>query len=184
LTRTTLFSALLAAALAWSLEGTAHAFERQWHFGLGAGAAAANGYRVGPALNAYAAYGLSDVFDLRAELLGSRQFVTPVAVQGETPSLFQRAEPSLFYGGKLALSYKVDVIQWIPYAALAAGYLGVTEPLAPYAKGQPSLGIIAGLDYAATRNLGFGGALHYDYVFHPGAAYAALLFRAEYRFGF
>ncbi len=172
----TLFSALSVAALAWSLEGTAHAFEREWHFGVGLGAAAANGYRVGPALNAYAAYGLSDVFDLRAELLGSRQFVTPGTVE--------RAEPSLFYGGKLALSYKVDVIQWIPYAALAAGYLGVTEPLAPYAKGQPSAGLIAGLDYAATRNFGLGGALHYDYVFHPGAAYAALLLRAEYRFGF
>jgi hypothetical protein len=181
LTRTTLFSALSAALLAWFLEGTAHAFEREWHFGIGLGAAAANGYRVGPALNAYAAYGLSDVFDLRAELLGSRQFVTPVAVP-DGPG--QREDPSYFYGGKLALSYKVDVIQWIPYAALAAGYLGVIEPLGPYSKGQPSAGIIAGLDYAATRNLGLGGALHYDYVFRPGAAYAALLFRAEYRFGF
>jgi hypothetical protein len=183
LTRTTLFSALSAAALAWSLEGTARAFEREWHLGVGLGAAAATGYRVGPAVNAYAAYGISDVFDLRIELLGSRHFVTPPAVDPDVPPP-PRLPPSLFYGAKLALSYKVDVIQWIPYVALTAGYLGVTNPIEPYAAGQPSAGLLAGLDYVASRNLGLGVAVDYDYAFHLGAAYAALLVRAEYHFGY
>jgi hypothetical protein len=177
LTRTTLFSALSAAALAWSLAGTAHAFEREWHFGVGLGAAAANGYRVAPAANLYAAYGISDVFDLRLEVLGARHFVTPVDSGVRLP-------PSVFYGGKLALSYKIDVIQWIPYVALTAGYLGVTQPIEPYAAGQPSAGVLAGLDYVASRNFGLGVAVNYDYAFHPGAAYAALFLRAEYRFGY
>jgi hypothetical protein len=181
LTRATLLSALSAAVLAWSLEGTAHAFEREWHLGVGLGAAAANEYRVGPALNAYAAYGVSDVFDLRLELLGSQHFVTPPRPE---LGLATREAPSLFYGGKVALAYKIDVIQWIPYVALTAGYLGVTLPLAPYTSGQPSAGILAGLDYVASRDFGLGAALDYDYAFHPGAAYAALLVRAEFHFGY
>ena len=87
-------------------------------------------------------------------------------------------------GGKLALAYKIDVIQWIPYVALTAGYLGVTKPRGPYTSGQPSAGILAGLDYVASRDLGFGAVVDYDYAFHPGAAYAALLVRAEYHFGY
>jgi hypothetical protein len=60
----------------------------------------------------------------------------------------------------------------------------VTLPLAPYTSGQPSAGILAGLDYVASRDFGLGAALDYDYAFHPGAAYAALLVRAEYHFGY
>jgi hypothetical protein len=164
-------SSLLAAAFAVTLSAAnARAFEREWHLGGGLGGAAANGYPFGPAVNLYGAYGLSDVFDLRLELAASRHGTTP--------------DPAVLYGAKLALAYKVDVIQWIPYLAVSAGYLGVTERRAPFTLGQPTVGLLAGLDYALTRNFGLGIAGSYDYAFHPGAAYVNGFLRAEYRFGF
>lgn len=164
-------SSLLAAAFAVTLSAPhARAFEREWHLGGGLGAAAANHYTLGPALNLYGAYGLSDVFDLRVEVAVSRHATTP--------------EPAVLYGAKLALAYKIDVIQWIPYLAVSAGYLGVTERVAPFTLGQPTVGLLAGLDYAVTRNFGLGIAGSYDYAFHPGAGYANAFLRAEYRFGF
>jgi hypothetical protein len=168
--RRTTFS-LLAAAFAVTLSApNARAFEREWHLGGGLGAAAASHYALGPAANLYAAYGLSDVFDLRLELAVSRHALTP--------------DPAVLYGAKLALAYKLDIIQWIPYLAVSAGYLGVTQRVAPFALGQPTVGLLAGLDYAVTRNFGLGIAGSYDYAFHPGAAYANGFLRAEYRFGF
>jgi hypothetical protein len=167
------FVAALAVLLATP---EARAFEREWHLGGGLGAAAANGYPLGPAANLYAAYGLSDVFDLRLELAGSTH---PVKPDGAAKS-----ESAVLYGGKLALAYKVDVIQWIPYLAISAGYLGVTRRVAPFTLGQPTLGLLVGLDYAVSRNFGLGIAGSYDYAFHPGAAYANGFLRAEYRFGF
>jgi hypothetical protein len=148
----------------------AGAFEREWHLGGGLGVAAANGYPLGPAANLYAAYGISDVFDVRLELAGSRSSLAP--------------ESAYLYGAKAALAYKIDVIQWIPYVAIAGGYLGVTRRVAPFTLGQPTAGLLAGLDYAVSRDFGLGVALSYDYAFHPGAAYANGFLRAEYHFGF
>jgi hypothetical protein len=170
LIRATSFSgiAVLVACLTPAWE--AHAFEREWHLGGGLGAAAANGYRLGPALNAYAAYGLTDAFDVRLELAGSRSATVP--------------DPAYLYSAKLAFVYKIDVIQWIPYFGLAGGYLRVTERVAPFALGQPTAGLIGGLDYAVSRSFGLGIAGTYDYAFHPAAGYANAFLRAEYHFGF
>ena len=151
--------------------GRASAFERQWHLGAGLGAAAANDSRLGPALNAYAAYGLSDVFDVRLELAASQN---PTQDRGD----------AFLYGAKAAVAYKIDVIQWIPYVALAGGYLGATRPVSPFAKGRPTVGLLGGLDYAVSRSFGLGFALSYDYAFHYGAAYVNGFLRAEYTFGF
>jgi len=161
------FSTLLAC-LSWGR--AASAFEREWHLGGGLGAAAANGYALGPAANLYAAYGLTDAFDLRLELAGSRS-----AVAGD---------PAYLYGGKLALVYKIDVIQWIPYLGLAGGYLRVTERVAPFTLGQPTAGLVGGLDYVVSRRFALGIAGTYDYAFHPAAGYANAFLRAEYHFGF
>ena len=57
---------VLGVGLSLALLGAApqaHAFEREWHVGAGAGATSGNGLKLSPALAAYAAYGLSDVFD-------------------------------------------------------------------------------------------------------------------------
>lgn len=162
---------LFLACFVLLCERRAAAFERQWHLGGGLGAATANHYRLGPAANAYAAYGISDVFDVRLELAGSQN---PTRAHGEP----------FLYGAKAALAYKIDVIQWIPYVALAGGYLGTTRRVPPFAQGQPTLGLLGGLDYAVSRSFGLGFALSYDYAFHYGAAYMNGFLRAEYTFGF
>jgi hypothetical protein len=151
----------------------AGAFERQWHFGAGGGIASpGDGYTLGPAIGLHAAYGLSDVFDARLELLVSNH----AAASADLPA-------DRFYGGKLGVAYKLDVIQWIPYLGVSVGFLGVVEPRAPYRQAQATLGLVGGLDYALARNFGLGVVGTVDYVLGPTAAMTAGLLRAEYRFG-
>lgn len=159
--------------------GRAGAFERQWHFGAGAGVATpGSGYKLGPAVGLHAAYGLSDVFDARLEVLLSRH----------RPSL--PADPTAprdplgqFYGAKLGIAYKLDVIQWIPFVGVSAGFLGMVDAREPYRGAQATLGLIAGLDYALARSLGLGVIVTVDYPLGPPATLTAGLLRAEYRFG-
>ncbi|HEX6763947.1 MAG TPA: hypothetical protein VF103_00685 [Polyangiaceae bacterium] len=155
---------------AWlSSAGPALAFERQWHFGGGLGAAAPNGgYSLGPVLGLHAAYGISDVFDARLELQGSTHDLDGLAVS--------------FYGAKAGLAYKLDVIQWIPYAGVSAGEYAIV-----WNEGtlfRPCVGALVGLDYAFSRHFGMGVVGSGDYVFSdPQVTVFSGLFRAEYRFG-
>jgi hypothetical protein len=164
----------LAGVLGTLLVGTrAQAFERQWHFGAGGGIASpGDGYALGPAVGVHAAYGLSDVFDARLELLLSQHAAANPTLPADR-----------FYGGKLGVAYKLDVIQWIPYFGVSVGFLGVVEPRAPYRGAQATIGLVGGLDYALGRNLGVGIVGTVDYVLGPTATMTAGLLRAEYRFG-
>ncbi len=170
---------LLGGALAVTFTtASASAFERQWHFGADAGIALANGtLKSGPALGVHAAYGLSDVFDLRLELGGSQQTIKPRNDE-------ERKEPLVaeLYAARLGLAYKLDVIQWIPYLGVTAGVLGTTADL-PLGSLGPCLGLVGGLDYAATRSIGLGIAATADYALDQTLTQTTLLFRAEYRFG-
>jgi hypothetical protein len=164
----------LAGVLGILLVGTrAEAFVRQWPFGAGGGIAGpGGGYTLGPAIGVHVAYGLSDVFDARLELLVSQH----AAADARLPA-------DQFYGGKLGVAYKLDVIQWIPYLGVSAGFLGMVEPRAPYRRAQATIGLVGGLDYALARNLGLGVVGTVDYVLGPPATMTAGLLRAEYRFG-
>jgi hypothetical protein len=165
--------ALAGALTALLVTARAGAFERQWHFGAGGGIATpGDGYTLGPAIGVHAAYGLSDVFDARLELMASRHAATTAIVPADQ-----------FYGGKLAIAYKLDVIQWIPYFGVSAGFLGMVEPRAPYRSAQATIGLLGGLDYALTRSLGIGAVVSADYVLGPPATMTAGLLRLEYRFG-
>ncbi|MEI9949603.1 MAG: hypothetical protein WDO74_11645 [Pseudomonadota bacterium] len=63
---------ILCGAAACLAPRHARAFEREWHVGGGVGLTAyPHYYSAGPALGLNAAYGISDVFDLKLELLGS-----------------------------------------------------------------------------------------------------------------
>lgn len=145
------------------------AFEDQWHAGGGLGFSDATDYRVGPALNAYGAYGISDVFDVRLEAQASHNV--------------RLRTPSLFYAGKFVLAYKVDVIEWIPYLGLSAGVLGAQKPFPPFRTVQPLAGLMFGLDYAVTRSFGLGLALNADYAFTVRGLLPSAFVRAEHRFG-
>lgn len=189
-----------AGLLSFSLP--ARAFEKQWHFGGGLGAALAAERSLGPALNLYGAYGISDVFDVRLEAFASWNLgpnstsplpeVFSVAHGGFFTAGGGPPSSALFYGGKLALAYKFDVIEWIPYFGVSAGFLGVApraefegqvDTATPFANANFSAGLLFGLDYALSRSFGLGLAVFGDYAFHADALYGAGFLRAEYRLG-
>jgi hypothetical protein len=160
------------ATCAWV--SSASAFEREWHLGGGAGIADGTGLSLSPALGVYAAYGLSDVFDVRFEATargyhwGSEQ----------NPHSFAAAA---------GLVYKLDVLRWIPWGGVYVGYLGYLEqPRAElgFEQHDALIGLGGGLDYAVTRNFGLGVTLRLDVpLSHTDSDVFDALLRAEYRWG-
>lgn len=177
-------------ALVLGLPRTAHAFENQWHLGAGLGVATLSGseYRTGPAASLHGAYGLSDTFDLRLELLASHHTLD----LGDEA----RAAPSAeLLSAAAGIAYKLDVLEWIPYVGLLGGYaafLGDTpSELGLSAPGDQELivSVVLGIDYALSRSFGLGAQLRYTGFLSDlpdslaDAQYFALVLRAEYRWG-
>jgi len=173
---------ILFVAAAWLAPRQARAFEREWHVGGGVGLTAyPSYYSAGPSLGLHGAYGLSDVFDLKLELLGSTH---TYQANAETPS-----ERGGAYSAVAGLSYKLDILQWIPYGALMVGFQHVAGPLPssePFHRNDALLAAVLGLDYAASRNFGLGVSLRWNVLLSTigeGQAFTPML-RAEYHWGF
>lgn len=151
----------------------AAAFERQWHVGVGAGVVSPSGpYKAGGALALHAAHGISDVFDVRLEL---RSSLHPAREAGQSRNTLSQ--------GALALVYKIDVIEWVPYIGVRAGYyLFGTPPAASATRSGGMLGTLLGCDYAFSRSAAVGAELAYDSWLPAGSAVGMLL-HAEYRWG-
>jgi len=173
---------LLCGAAACLAPRHARAFEREWHLGGGLGVTAhPHYYSAGPSLGVNAAYGISDVFDLKLELLGARH--------SYHASGASEAEHGASYSAAFGLSYKLDILQWIPYGALLLGYRHISGPIPaddPFRRDDALLAGVLGLDYAATRNFGLGLSIRADFplsTIGEGEAFTAML-RAEYHGGF
>jgi hypothetical protein len=159
--------------------GRAFAFEGQWHLGGGVGAGwfADSGTSPGPVLGLHAAYGLSDTFDAKLEGLGA---------------LHQHDDQRLgLLGVSAGLSYKIDVIQWIPYVGVQVGYYRLTGAVRPGGLNGHEIGMSVdlGMDYAPIRSFAAGLALRYHgFLSDPlaslgDAPYLSALLRAEFRWG-
>jgi hypothetical protein len=152
----------------------AHAFERQWHLGGGAGISNGKGLTMSPAVTAYAAYGLSDVFDARFEVTGRGYALG----DDENPHALSIAT---------GLVYKLDVLRWVPWGGVYIGYVGyLEEPRAtlPVQRHDLAIGVGLGLDYAVSRDFGVGVTLRYDdSLGTPASTNFDALLRAEYRWG-
>ena len=153
---------------------SALAFERQWHLGLGAGISApSEAYKIAPALSLHGAYGISDVFDVRLTATGS--LLRPSADDSKHHSL------SL---ATLALAYKLDVIEWIPYGGVRAGFYTFGDlPAGDFHRRGGSVGGVCGLDYSFTRGAAVGFEASEDFLLPHGTVFSALL-HVEYRWGF
>jgi Outer membrane protein beta-barrel domain len=142
---------LVAAALVLLTARPAHAFQRQWHLGgeLGFATFKGSASSFNPAATVYAAYGLSDMFDVRLELTASRHEFFP-------------GEHTGVYSASAGLAYKLDVIQWVPYAALLVGYYRFGG-LVPLDRNQNELGasLAGGLEYEVSRSFGVGAEIRY-----------------------
>jgi len=173
---------IVCGVAVWLAPSQARAFEREWHVGGGVGVTAyPNYYSAGPSLGLNAGYGISDVFDLKLELLGSSH---SYSAGPESPS-----ERGSAYSAAGGLSYKLDILQWIPYGAALVGFQHIAGPVpasAPFRRDDAVLALIVGLDYAATRNFGLGLSLRTNFLlstFDEGEAFTTML-RAEYHWGF
>jgi hypothetical protein len=168
--RKSLAVALSAAALFGA--SPARAFERQWHLGgqlLGVAPDASRA--TGAGAGVYVAYGVSDVFDVRGELRSSLH------------SKAGASEAFELHLGELGLAYKLDVLEWIPYFGVRAGYYFVTSDPGPWARSGGALGAFAGLDHAFSRSFAAGLEVSADRLM-PDGAVSSLGLRAEYRFGY
>jgi hypothetical protein len=154
-------------------------FEKQWHLGGGLGVAnfTESATSVGPALEAYAAYGISDLFDVRTQMLVTRH------------TRLDRSFAVVGLSGGLV--YKLDVLSWIPYFGLELGYYHFSGGTFPGQVGEhePGLSLDLGVDYLVTPSLGLGLELRYHQFLSnasvslgEGALLTGLL-RAEYHWG-
>lgn len=172
-------SSLVALAVVATAQ-QARAYEEQWHFGGGVGAAsfARTDTGLAPVLGAHVSYDISDTFDARLELL---------AAQHE----FVEGESTRFYSAGAGLVYKIDVLEWVPYIGILGGlyaFDGRTWP-APLKQRELGISIPLGLDYTFSRTFGVGAQIRYHgFLSDPmsslgDAPYFSALLRAEYRAG-
>lgn len=161
---------------------SASAFEREWHLGAGVGGSdlSAAGLGWGPELGVYGAYGISDLFDVRLEGRYSRH---PLELEGPFGEI---DEWRGFVQVEAALAYKIDVLRWVPWLALGAGYFHALEDPLPEQslhRSDALFSTMLGLDYAVTRHFGLGVTGRSALFLAGSVAYGAQL-RAEYRWGF
>jgi hypothetical protein len=171
---------LSVAVASWLVSSSVEAIEGQWHTGGGLGTATFARTETGwaPLIGAHVAYEISDMFDARLELTASRHSI----VEGVSTD---------FYGAAAGLSYKVDVIEWVPYFGLLVGYYAFSGRARPEPLQQRELGIMVplGLEYVPSRTLAFGLQVAYHgFMSDPmdsvgDAPYISVLLRAEYRWG-
>jgi hypothetical protein len=170
-------SGLVAAAI-YLAPQQASAFEKQWHLGGGLGAARFTqpALSLGPALELGAAYGLTDMLDLKADLSLS-QHTVGLAGQAE--------ESAQFMLPRLSLAYKIDVLEWIPYVGVSVGYLVSlgSATLPDEVHNGLAIGGDVGIDYAVSRSFGLGVQFR-AHALLQGGAHSDGFLRAEYRWGF
>jgi hypothetical protein len=161
-------------ALALLAPRRAQAFEKEWHLGVGAGVSVPSlSYRAAPTVSLHAAYGVSDVFDVRLTAAGTLLHLSPDGDGQNSLSL-----------GTLGLAYKLDVIEWIPYCGVRAGFYNFgTAPAGEYSRRGAALGGMCGIDYSFTRSAAVGVEVSDDFLLPRGEVLMAML-HAEYRWGF
>jgi hypothetical protein len=126
---------MLAVALVVLTVGVdAHALEGEWRAALGGGAVVDTQQPARGLMFTGLAYGVSDAFDVRGELLG--------ALSG---SGYGRV------GGALGALWKFDVTQWVPYVGLSAGVARRFDAARWQWLVVPALGV----DYLFSRELSF-----------------------------
>jgi hypothetical protein len=163
------FLALVAAA---STASVTEAFEREWRVGGGAGIATLDDAGLGPSVDVHAAYGLTDMFDVNLDMLGSRH----------------RGDASTdVFSASLGAAYKIDILEWIPYVVVEAGaYHYGGDPGPNGEEGLvPGASIGLGLDYLVSRSFSLGLMLRQHTSFSDGLSfpYLSANLRADYRWG-
>ena len=169
-------TAILVTLGVWLRSPAALGFEEQWHVGGGIGAVSTSASRVGlgPAVNAYGAYGLDDMFDVKLDFAASNHAFEAA------PEVTDRRS---IYTATLGISYKLDVIEWIPYFGAHLGWLhtNLPEDVDMATRGWLVGGMI-GLDYSVSPSWGVG-VVNHMHLPMGGGTLVDLFLRAEYHWG-
>ncbi len=173
--------AAAAACVALLSSLRAEAFERQWRVGAGVGLAGLTEFQgafSSPAFGVHGAYGVSDMFDVMADVVASSH------------SLVER-DRTLLTSASAGIAYKLDVVEWVPYFGVLAGYYRFSGPRPVSSPHQAGAGLVIGLDYALQRDFGVGAQLRYHGFMDDlpgslfgGGPYFTTLLRGEYRWGY
>jgi len=149
-------TALKVLALGFLLNSSiAHAFDKQTYLGGGFGASNYDrGQTLGPIANVYAAYGISDSFDARLDLTST--WLKPIATEERRLEPSATEERRFLSSALLSCTYKLDVIQWIPWGGVGIGVHHLGGELAGPKRNsfEPGLSLLFGLDYAWSRAYG------------------------------
>jgi hypothetical protein len=117
---------------------------------------------------------LSDVFDARLELTARGYHIG----KEQNPNALS---------AMAGLAYKLDVLRWVPWGAVYAGYLQFLDTPRQdlvFKKRDAALGLGVGLDYAFSRDWGAGVTVRFDSALADSSASSFDAFlRAEYRWG-
>jgi len=172
--------AALLALVVLTAPSVAHAYERQWHVGLGLGYAYVSGTNAGHGFggDAYVSYGVSDTINLMLDLgltahPGSDRLVGDASAGAVYVfDVFQL----IWYGGALVGAYDRLGL---------AGCGGAHEPGCH--EGHLGFSVPIGLDYLLTRNVNIGLQGRYHLLVLGSDApvhYVTALGRVEYAWGY
>jgi hypothetical protein len=138
-----LYSVLVTAAAAVIFVASpARAANGELRAGASAGVALLYG-KPGPAIGAFGAYGLGDVLDAIVEV---------------RDSWHPANDGTNVFNASLGLVAKFDVVQWVPYAGLLAGYYVFSGTPTTHGEHGSELGASAqlGADFLVTRQMAIG----------------------------
>jgi hypothetical protein len=181
-------ASLLAASALCASPRAAHAIERQHHFGLDPSLAMLkvddkSSLSTGVGLGVHYTYGLSDQFNLMAELNAS---IVAADQKQDTPTT-PRTRPAEVDHALVGVGYVIDVLRWVPYfGVLAGGYRlagGTLDSALVVFGGAAQLG----LDYQLSRQwaLGVAGQQHFLLTkMSTYPSYTTLMLRFEYMWGY
>ena len=151
-----------AAALLWSWASSARAASGQWQAGGRLGAAWLSGAGVGPALEGYLRYGLTESLELDLQLSSSVHPFHNFQADPNSDLAQPKAETPWALGISPGLLYRWDVFQFVPYAGFGLGFYSWNNAVSESAGGQFGASGRVGLDYLLSRSviLSVQGSVH------------------------
>ena len=153
-----------AVALVVTAAGSAHAYERQHHAGLGPELAILkvddkSTLSVGAGLRAHYTYGLTDSFNLIAE--GASAIVATDQAQDTLKTPHTR--PAGVHGAAVGVAYVIDILQFVPYVGALAEGTFLTAGSLDKSHFVGGASVVLGLDWQLNRSftVGLAGRQHF-----------------------
>jgi len=165
-----------------------HAIERQHHVGLGGSLSMLTiddktTNSLGGGLWLHYAYGLTDTFNLMAEVSSSAVARDQQQDTDTTP----RTRPAGVDHGAFGVGYVIDILQWVPYICVLGGAYRLYDGTLPQAIILPGVQAGVGLDYQLTRHLAVGAGIREHLMISKLKTYPSYMtafLRVEYMWGY